>query len=305
MSTVINTGLLTTKVRGDFFAALKTASPLYTQLCTTVQSTGASESYKWLGMVPTMREWGNGRVAKGLRTESYSIENKKYEATIEVDRDELADDQLGQIRPRVQELAKRAAVYPDNLLANLINYGDTPGYHGYDGVPFFSDSHVSGKSGTQSNILTFNASDPTAPTPAECAALFNDMISAMMLFRDDQGEIMTTDMNGLVLLVHPSRLQPWKNFLGGTLVNSNSNIPIAQAQLVANSRSDNAAEVFLAKTDVSVRPFIFQDREALEFNALEKGSEEEFKREKYLFGVRARYALAYGYWQYCVRGTFT
>jgi phage major head subunit gpT-like protein len=56
---------------------------------------------------------------------------------------------------------------------------------------------------------------------------------------------------------------------------------------------------------VEVRPFISQDRESIEFTALADGSEESFKREKYLYGVRARYALAYGYWQHCVRVQFT
>lgn len=30
----------------------------------------------------------------------------------------------------------------------------------------------------------------------------------------------------------------------------------------------------------------------------------EFRREKFLFGVRARYRMAYGYWQYAVRNEF-
>ncbi len=43
----------------------------------------------------------------------------------------------------------------------------------------------------------------------------------------------------------------------------------------------------------------------MEFKALETGSDEEFMREKYLYGVRARYRVTYGYWQYMVRNVFT
>ena len=66
----------------------------------------------------------------------------------------------------------------------------------------------------------------------------------------------------------------------------------------------NAAIWYLLKTDGVVRPFIFQDREPVEFSALAENSEEAFKREKFLYGVRARYRMTYGYWQYAVRTTF-
>ena len=36
------------------------------------------------------------------------------------------------------------------------------------------------------------------------------------------------------------------------------------------------------------------------FNALTAESEEGFMREKFIYGVRARYRLTYGYWQHAV-----
>ena len=58
------------------------------------------------------------------------------------------------------------------------------------------------------------------------------------------------------------------------------------------------------KTDAVVRPFIFQDREPIEFNALTEDSDEGFRREKFLYGVRARYRIAYGYWQHAIQMEF-
>lgn len=43
-----------------------------------------SETYKWLGQVPVMREWIGGRQAKGFRENGITIENKHFEATLEV-----------------------------------------------------------------------------------------------------------------------------------------------------------------------------------------------------------------------------
>ena len=79
---VINTGLLTKGLRSEFFDRFNKTTTNYQDLSTRIPSTSDAETYKWLGTVPQMREWGTGRLAKGLRTESYSVENLKYEATI-------------------------------------------------------------------------------------------------------------------------------------------------------------------------------------------------------------------------------
>ncbi len=116
---VVQTGLLTKGLRSEFFDRFGATPTHYQDLATRIVSTSDSENYRWLGTVPAMREWGTGRLAKGLRSESYSVENLKYEATIEVDRDEIADDQTGQIRPRIGELAQRAATHKDYLISQL------------------------------------------------------------------------------------------------------------------------------------------------------------------------------------------
>ena len=82
---VINTGLIAKGVRSDFFSRYDSTKTHFQDLATRIASDSDTEIYKWLGSTPRMREWGTGRVAKGIRTESYSVENQKYEATIEVD----------------------------------------------------------------------------------------------------------------------------------------------------------------------------------------------------------------------------
>jgi len=49
-----------------------------------MSSDQASEEYAWLGASPAMREWIGGRNAKGFVENSFSIRNKKFEATMEV-----------------------------------------------------------------------------------------------------------------------------------------------------------------------------------------------------------------------------
>ena len=76
------------------------------------------------------------------------------------------------------------------------------------------------------------------------------------------------------------------------------------ARVVAFPWLTDLSKWYLLKNDGVIRPFIFQDREPIEFNALTESSEEGFKREKFLYGVRARYRMAYGYWQFAVRTDF-
>ncbi len=301
---VINTGLLTKGLRSEFFNRYEATPVHYRELATRIPSNSDSETYRWLGTVPRMRQWGTGRLAKGLRTESYSVENLKYEATIEVDRDEIADDQTGQIRVRIGELAQRAATHKDYLIAQLLNSGGDAGFVSYDGVTFFNDAHVSGESGPQDNNLTYDAQSVDSPTVEEFKGALKQAIAALMSFKDDQGEPAAVGASGLVCVVPPTMFFTALESINATVINATTNVMAGAARVVPVPWLADASAWYLLKTDGVVRPFIFQDREPIEFAALTENSEEGFKREKFLYGVRARYRLAYGYWQFAVKTDF-
>lgn len=301
---VINTGLLTKGLRSEFFNRFEQTRAHYLDLATRIPSNGESETYRWLGTVPKMREWGQGRLTQGMRAESYSLENLKYEATIEVDRDEISDDQTGQIRIRVAELAQRAATHKDYLIAQLLANGHLAGNAAYDGLPFFSDSHVSGDSGTQSNDLSFNVASTTFPTAEEFRDSIRFAMAAMMALKDDRGEPMAISETGMVVVTPPQTFFAALEGINATVVNNVDNVLQGAARVISLPWLNGATEWFLLKTDGVVRPLIFQDREPIEFNALAEDSDEGFRREKFLFGVRARYRLGYGYWQFGVKTTF-
>ncbi|MCP4250010.1 MAG: hypothetical protein GY778_23460 [bacterium] len=302
---VINTGLLTKGLRSEFFNRFENTPTFFGDLATRIVSNGDQETYRWLGTVPKLREWGTGRVAKGLRTESYSVENLKYEATIEVDRDEISDDQTGQIRVRVAELAQRAATHKDYLMGQLVENGAAADALAYDGVPFFSATHASGASGNQDNDLTADATSPTKPTVAEFRDSLKWAIGTMMEFKDDVGEPMAISATGLACVVPPTFYLTALEAVNATLVASTTNVLQGAARVIALPWLTSSDKWYLLKNDGVVRPMIFQDREPVEFNALAEGSEEAFKRETFLYGVRARYRMTYGYWQFAVRTTFT
>ena len=301
---VINTGLLTKGLRSEFFSRFENTATYFQDLATRIASNSDSETYRWLGSVPRMREWGTGRLARGLRTESYSVENLKYEATLEVDRDEIADDKTGQIRIRVGELAARAATHKDYLVAQLLINGATAGFNSYDGVSFFNDNHASGDSGNQDNKLVADVDDADHPTPEDFKAALKQAIAALLGFKDDRGEPMALSATGLVCVVPTTMYLTALEAVNATILNNNSNALQGAARIVTFPWLSTATRWYLLKTDGVVRPFIFQDREPLEFTALTEDSDEGFRREKFLYGVRARYRLTYGYWQNAVQVDF-
>ncbi len=301
---VINTGLLTKGVRSEFFNRFEGTQTHFQDLSTRIQSNSDTETYKWLGSLPRMREWGTGRVARGVRTESYSVENLKYESTLEVDRDEISDDKTGQIRIRIAELAERAATHKDYLVSQLLINGESAGFHSYDGVPFFADNHVSGDSGAQDNKLTAAATDSDNPTTDEFKEALKVAIGTMLSFKDDQGDPMALSTGGLLAVVPTTMLFTALEALNSTVVSNTKNALEGAARIIAFPWITDASKWYLLKADGVVRPFIFQDREPIEFSALTEDSDEGFRREKFLYGVRARYRMTYGYWQFAVRTDF-
>jgi len=301
---IINTGLLTKGLRSEFFNRLNAAKTYFQDWSTRIESSSDIETYRWLGTVPQMREWGDGRLARGMRTESYSVENLKYEATLEVDRDEIADDQTGQIRIRIAELAERAATHKDFILSQLLINGETAGNNSFDGVSFFNDAHVSGSSGAQDNLLTSSATDVNNPTVAEFKASLKSAIASMMAFKDDQGQPMSVASTGLVCVVPTTMQFTALEAINATVIQQTSNVLQGVAQVVGFPWLTDLSKWYLIKTDGIIRPFIFQDREPIDFTALTEDSDEGFRREKFLFGVRARYRMAYGYWQFAARTDF-
>jgi phage major head subunit gpT-like protein len=126
----------------------------------------------------------------------------------------------------------------------------------------------------------------------------------MLAFKDDQGEPILLTASSLVCVVPPTMLFTATEAINSTVVGNSQNVLQGLARVVALPWLTDKSKWYLLKTDGVVRPFIFQDREPIEFGAMTEDSDEGFRREKFLFGVRARYRMAYGYWQYAVATDF-
>jgi len=127
----------------------------------------------------------------------------------------------------------------------------------------------------------------------------------MLSFKDDQGQPMAMSAAAMVCVVPTQMYLTALEAVNATLIDSTSNVLRGAARVISFPWLTSMRHWFLLKTDGVVRPFIFQDREPVEFTALTEESDEGFRREKFLYGTRARYRLAYGYWQHAVSTEFS
>jgi phage major head subunit gpT-like protein len=115
------------------------AAPQFSQIATVVTSSSKSNTYGWLGQFPKFREWVGDRVLKSMKEHSYSITNKSFETSVEVDRDDIMDDNVGVYGPMMDEMGYASEVFPDELCFPLLNAGFTTLC--YDGQYFFDTDH--------------------------------------------------------------------------------------------------------------------------------------------------------------------
>lgn len=287
-----------TGFRSLFEKGFAGADPLYPKLATVVESTTDKESYNWLGNAPAMREWTDERVPGALRTHEYEIANRKFEATIEVDRETFEDDRLSQVKPRIEELAVRAAVHPDELLCDLLNTGFSTTC--YDGQYFFDSDHSEGDSGAQSNTLA----------TALASASLETAVTTMMGFKDDQGKPLGVMPD--TLLVGPDNFFTAREILnsvsivvaGGTDVEKPAGNPLSGMLNLLISPHVGSGKWFVLATKYPVRPLLMQWRIRPEFTAVTNPSDEYvFSTDSFKYGVRSRLGAGFGLWYLAVGST--
>lgn len=276
------------------------------------QSDQASETYAWLGQSPAMREWIGGRNAKGFRENGITIANKKYEATLEIPLDWMRRDKTGQIQVRIDEMAQRANAHWAKLLTALIEAGESA--NGYDGQYFFDTDHSEGDSGSQSNDISVDITTATAPTAAEMETAILAATQKIMGFKDDQGEPMNEAARRFVVMVPTPFMAASAAALNNPIITTSAGAAATNTlvnlggftyQLAINPRLSWTTKFALFRADGGASAIIRQEEEPLQISALAENSEEEFKHDRHLYGIKSMRNCGYGYWQKACLVTFT
>ena len=289
----MNVGDLASKV-GKLFAHLRpilreaTKAASQTSLAATlavrVPSMKGSEIYTWLNNLPGMREFVGERNIKNVSATGWEIYNKKWESTIEVSREDVERDSIGQYSVLAQEHGASCASQPDKVLIELLVNGFTNKC--YTGKAFFGSNHQPVAKGNKFTNVT------DAPLSREA---FRAARTAMLSIKNeaDDNWVAGTD---LVLVVPPAlesvaeSIVAMKTLDGGA---QNPDYQKARVEMVPRL-AGNDTMWFLIENGRTIKAFAFQEEVPLEFNEItDPKSDHVFKNDSFLFGAYARNNLGY------------
>jgi phage major head subunit gpT-like protein len=267
----------------------------YSKVATDVPSSGRENRYAWMDRLPAMREWIGERQVQNAIARGVSIANKDFELTVEVDRNDVLDDQLGVYTPLVSSMGAQAKLWPDYLAADTLQAGKAASNTCFDGQPYFNASHPvnpeNTAAGTYSNLLT---------TSALTAANYLAARAAMMAFKGRDGKTLNVLPN--LLIVPPQLEQAGRQILNADFIAPAAAVGMNAASAVQSNTLKGSAELlvvpqlanegtvwYLADTTKAVKPLVFQLRKSPELIPFTNPSDPElFRRKKFVFGVDSR-----------------
>lgn len=274
-----------------FNNAFAAAPSVWEKVAMKVPSTTGQNDYAWLSNFPRMRKWVGDKNVKALEAAKYSIVNDDWEATIEVDRNDIEDDTLGIYAPQAQMAGEAARQLPDEIVFDLINGAFTTTC--FDGQYFCDTDHsVAGASVSNKGTAALTVSTLAAATASYGAAR-----TAMRKFKDAEGRPLNITPN--VLLVPPALEDIALALINSERLEDGKPNPYkGTAMVVCDARLTSDTAWFLLDTTKAVKPFIYQERKAPVFvQQTDAQTDGVFNRKKFKFGAEARAAGGYGFWQ--------
>jgi hypothetical protein len=287
-----------------------------------VPSDRETETYRWLGMAPQLRQWIGNRQEDSFQDFTMTLKNVKYEQTVALYRDDIRRDKTGQLAQRVMDMGAKAATHPEALLSTLILNGATGSNNSYDNVNFYASTHTEGSSGTQKNNLSAteipaaDVATATAPTATEMANVLAQTIGYFYSYVDDKGDPYNAGARSFLVtcgttLLYYAALQATQTanlvsgatnpLLGYKLGDSSINIAVKFDPRL----SANTTKIQVHRTDGFIKPFIHQLEVPLETSLLGPGSDEEFKYDRHIFGTKVIRSMGYGDWRQSIQVTLS
>lgn len=259
----------------------------YDKLSTTIPSSSKSNTYGWVEKVGNLRQWLGAREALNLQAQEYVLKNLPFEMTIQVDRDDIEDDNLGlytsMIMPQLGEATKK---HPDRLLADLLAANPLA----YDGKALFSptgDKHViGGYTYLNDHALALSADN------------FSTVWSTMASIVGEDGRPL--GLMGNLLVVPPQLKKTAMEIMNGAFIaqvfgtNTAAAAPSNVLQgwadvLVVPELAGNPNGWYLADVSRMVKPFVYQDRRAPQFVARDRPDDPRvFEMRQFTYGVDKR-----------------
>lgn len=269
-----------------FAESYDSATPLWDRIAAKIDSDGGSEEFGWLGGLAGMREMHGERQPQGLKSYDFTIKNIEFEESVRVKRADIRDGKIATYNNMVRVLGENYKTFPDEMIFSLINRADSE--VAYDGQNFADTDHSqvnsAGEAESWSNLGTTELS----------ATTFNAARLAIETARNESGKLV--NKAPVFLLVVP----PQKRTLAEAIVSkeylaggeNNPNYQAAEVLVTGHVDSDRWA--LLDVSSPTARPFVWQVREEVPFEAQEEGSHEDFFRKENFYGSYFRGNAGFG-----------
>lgn len=277
-----------------FDMALANTSVIYPEIATVMPGVGPVTQFNWLGALPVMTKWIGPRTISRLRAEKHRLETDWYANGIELDYDDVSEDKLGIVAPRINDMAKMGPRKIDALVVDmyLSGFAGTLGLC-YDGQYLFDTDHTA--DGAAQGV----AQDNTI-AGALASATYNAGLTRMMEFKDTNGEPL--ELTPDTLLAGPTnQLVVRQLLLAPANANGATNVDAGTTRGVINARITGAAHKnkwFLLATKTGVKPVILGVEVPPMFAELSGWDQlHVFMNRTMLAGSHMKVGVAYGMWQ--------
>jgi phage major head subunit gpT-like protein len=130
---------LKTSLQTSFNKGLADAKPLWPQVAQVIPSASKSNTYAWLSQFPAFREWVGARLHKAASERAYSVANRKFESTLDVQRTDIEDDEFSHYAGLAYGYGQSVVDLMNDLVFGAVKNGFTDTC--YDGQYFFDTDH--------------------------------------------------------------------------------------------------------------------------------------------------------------------
>lgn len=290
-------------IKMTFDKAFQETETYYENIAMVIPSTSKENNYSWLSKFPKMRKWIGDKQIDKLAAHHYTIVNEKWEATVEVQKDDIEDDNLGAYSKMAEQAGWSAKQLPDEIAADLLNHGFVN--ECYDDKPFFANDHEVNINGEVVVVSNKSTKAISASTYAKAKASYGAAKTAMAKQKDEHGRSLKVRAT---LLVVPRTLEDTAKILleSDKLEDGKQNPYKGTAKLLVIDDLTSDTAWFLLDMHMPIKPLIIQKRKEPKFvKQTDESSDDVFMRDAYKYGAEARMAGGYGFWQMAYGSTGT
>ena len=128
-----------TTLVANFNQGLAAGDESWKKIAGLIGSNGASNTYAWLSQFPAFREWVGARQHKAVKERAYRVDNRKFENTLDVPREDFEDNNLSMYSGIATGYGQSVIDLKNDLVYGAVKAGFASIC--YDGQYFFDTDH--------------------------------------------------------------------------------------------------------------------------------------------------------------------